>query len=87
MIQASFDYPQRGEPAQASQNVVNDDKDCAEYNSSFSRSLSDIEAAAIPYNPLTTNSNAVVGTLLRRAGIKGVKPVVRAFGFDVDLLP
>ncbi len=80
-----IDYPGAGEQ-QPSQVAVNDDKDCAEYNKSFSGTLGAIEDAAIPYNPLTTNSNATVGTMLRRAGIR-IRPVARAIGFDQTLVP
>lgn len=68
-----------------SQRVVDDDESCDEYNKSFGGSLSAIDAEAIVYNPLTTNSNAVVRTLLERAGISTPKPIVWVPGWNTKL--
>ncbi|WP_218082509.1 hypothetical protein [Anthocerotibacter panamensis] len=47
-----------------------------------------IEAAGIPYNPLTTNSNSTVNTALRNVGIEPRLPAgVWAPGTDTQLIP
>jgi len=81
------DYPKRGEPPQVTQTVVDDKKDCKEYEDSFTKTLDEIKAKKIPYNPLTTNSNAVAYTMLENAGITGVRASVTVIGFGLNLAP
>ncbi len=64
---------------------MDNDESCDSYNKSFSSTLDLITSKNIPYNPLTTNSNAVVRTMLERAGVKNVKPVVWAPGWNTTL--
>jgi hypothetical protein len=68
-------------------NVLSDDKPCDKYNQSFGLTLQRIDAKGIPYNPFTTNSNAVVGTALRQADLPLAPRPVWAPGFNRNLLP
>ena len=45
-----------------------------------------IEGMSIQYEPATTNSNSVVGTMLRMCGCDQTKPTYTAPGFDKDLV-
>jgi RHS repeat-associated protein len=54
-------------------------------NNSFVDELQLIDAADIPYNPFTTNSNAVVRTLLQSAGLNPSNPPVSAPGWNTRL--
>jgi hypothetical protein len=68
-----------------SSRVVDNDESCDSYNKSFGSTLDLITSKNVPYNPFTTNSNATVRTILERAGIKGVKPIVWAPGWSTRL--
>jgi len=69
------------------QRVLDNDEPCDKYLASFAATASAINAANIAYNPLSTNSNAVVSTMLRRAGIPIPRPAVRAYGWGSTLVP
>ena len=79
-----IDY-QPGTPP--SQRVVDDDAPCDKYNESFKRTADAINGANIAYSPMSTNSNATVTEMLRRAGINVPKPIVKAWGWGTPLLP
>jgi RHS repeat-associated protein len=69
------------------QRVVDNNESCDKYNKSFSATADAINAANIGYNPLTTNSNAVVTEMLRKAGIPVPAPIVLAHGWGTRLIP
>jgi len=54
-------------------------------NTNFSKTLQDIGNASIPYNPLSTNSNAVVRETLERNGFNSGTPPVWAPGWGTPL--
>jgi len=67
--------------------IVNDDKSCESILSSLRGTMRRIDDARIGYNPFEANSNSVVYTLLRRAGL-ATRPLRRnAIAGDVNLLP
>lgn len=80
--EGSVDW-QSGSPP--SSRVVDNDASCDSYNGSFGGTLDAITGQNIPYNPFSTNSNATVRAMLERAGIRGVKPLVRAPGWNTPL--
>jgi hypothetical protein len=62
--------------AQPSMTILNDSESCASYNASFALTLTNILYSNIPYNPFSTNSNAVANTALTNAGLNpGTPPV------------
>jgi RHS repeat-associated protein len=65
--------------------VVDDDKPCDRYHAAFTFALGILANARIPYNPLSTNSNATVGFMLETAQIKYGKPPVWAPGWNTEL--
>ena len=65
--------------------VVDNDAPCDSYNERFSGTLELIGRTNIPYDPFGANSNATVQAMLERAGIRGVKPVVRAPDWNTPL--
>jgi len=69
-----------------SQRLVNNDEPCESYLGSLAETMRLIRNAGIPYNPFSSNSNAVVSTGLKRAGIPLAKPPVLAPGWDTTLL-
>ena len=69
------------------QRVLDNDEPCDKYIASFAATAAAINGANIAYNPLTTNSNAVVSNMLRRAGIPVPRPAVRAYGWGTTLVP
>jgi RHS repeat-associated protein len=79
----TVDY-EAGNPT--STNVVDNDEPCDKYNKSFASTLQSIGDKNMPYNPFTTNSNAVVGTALREAGLSMGKRPVWAPSFERNLL-
>ena len=79
----TIDY-ETGNP---SQTVLDNDDSCDSYNAGFDKALGDIQRAGIPYNPFSSNSNAVVRTVLERSGITPPKPSAWAPGWKTKLLP
>jgi RHS repeat-associated protein len=73
------------EGAPPSVRVVDDDGPCDKYNRSFSRTLSALDRAHVPYNPFTANSNTAVRIMLARSGLTPVKPAARAPGWGTVL--
>jgi hypothetical protein len=67
--------------------LVDDDSSCEKYVKSFERTAERINDAKIPYHALERNSNSVVNTLLRNAGIGGPGLRSRAVAGNVYLLP
>lgn len=65
--------------------VLNDDRPCA-CNSCFKKIIQAINSRGIPYNPLSTNSNATVSTALRECGFGSASPPVWAPGWGTPLL-
>jgi RHS repeat-associated protein len=70
---------------EGSMRVVDDDQPCDRYDAAFTFALGILENARIPYNPLTTNSNAAVRYMLETARIKYGRPPVWAPGWNTDL--
>jgi RHS repeat-associated protein len=66
--------------------LVDDSAPCNGYVASFTHTLAAIANRAIPYNPFTTNSNAVVRELLAKAGLRPGTPIVWAPGWSTVLL-
>jgi hypothetical protein len=58
---------------------------CDAIESQFSRHANDIQRASIPYNPLSTNSNATVREILERSAVPIPQPVVWAPGWNTQL--
>lgn len=73
--------------APPSQTVVDNSDPCDKYNASFAKTLAAIGDAGIPYNPFSSNSNAVVHELLSQAGLNVGKPAVWVPGWNTRLLP
>jgi hypothetical protein len=67
--------------------VVDNSDPCDKYNASFAKTLAAIGDAGIPYNPFSSNSNAVVHELLSQAGLNVGKPAVWVPGWNTRLLP
>jgi RHS repeat-associated protein len=72
-----------GKPPSAS--VLSNDASCGGYNSALAKALGDINKAQIPYNPLSTNSNAVAREIIERAGLSAPSPPVWAPGWSTRL--
>lgn len=72
-----------GMPPSAS--VLSNDASCGGYNSALAKALGDINKAQIPYNPLSTNSNAVAREIIERAGLSVPSPPVWAPGWSTRL--
>jgi len=49
--------------------MLNNDAPCDPFDASFEETMKDIQNASIPYNPISTNSNAVAYEALKRAGL------------------
>jgi RHS repeat-associated protein len=64
--------------------VLNDDQPCA-CNPCFDKILQAIQNSKIPYNPLSTNSNAVISTILQACGFGTPNPPVWAPGWGTTL--
>ena len=58
---------------------------CDSVEAQLSRALNEIEAANIPYNPLSTNSNATAREALERVGYPNVDPAAWAPGWNTQL--
>jgi RHS repeat-associated protein len=58
--------------------LVDDDGPCDKYAKSFKNTIERINAADIPYNLFTQNSNSVANQLLSDAGLGGLRPTRRA---------
>ena len=73
-----------GNPPSANVNV-NPNFSWQVYNQTFVDTLERINSALIPYNPLSTNSNAVARTVLQDSGLNPTKPSGWAPGWDTNL--
>jgi RHS repeat-associated protein len=73
---------QTGSPP--SMNVLNNNEPCG-CNTDFAKAMRDIQNAHIPYNPLSTNSNATVREALERSGFNPGEPPVWAPGWETQL--
>jgi hypothetical protein len=58
---------------------------CNAVEARLDKAMNDIEAANIPYNPLSTNSNATAREALERAGYPNVEPAAWAPGWNTQL--
>lgn len=58
---------------------------CDARDAAFARAADRVEASVIPYNPLSTNSNATARTILESAGIRAPDPSVWAPGYRTEL--
>jgi RHS repeat-associated protein len=65
--------------------VLSNDAPCGPYNSQLNQALNQIQNANIPYNPLSTNSNATVSNALQQAGLPVPTPPVRVPGWGHSL--
>ncbi|MEO8007740.1 MAG: RHS repeat-associated core domain-containing protein, partial [Betaproteobacteria bacterium] len=65
--------------------VMQDDNEPCGCNSAFASTLNNIQNAQIPYNPLSTNSNATARALLQGAGFSPTTPPVWAPGWSTPL--
>ena len=68
-----------------SMTVVNGGLSCSVYNQRLANAVSRVNRAKIPYNPLSTNSNAFVNNALTWSGITPGKPPVWVPGWDTTL--
>ena len=60
--------------------VLDNNAPCGPYDARLGQVMRDIHSAAIPYNPLTTNSNTVAREALERARLNPGRPPVWAQG-------
>ena len=73
------------DPAARSMTVLDNNAPCGPYDARFGQIMRDIQNAAIPYNPVSTNSNAVAREALERAGLSPGRPPVWAPGWNTRL--
>jgi len=73
------------DPAARSMTVLDNNAACGPYDARFEQIMRDIQNASIPYNPLTTNSNAVAREALERAGLNPGRPPVWTPGWNTRL--
>ena len=67
------------------QTVAERPGNCDTIDRDFARHADDIEAAHINYGPLAANSNSTAREILERGGFPGVKPVVWAPSWGIQL--
>jgi RHS repeat-associated protein len=65
--------------------VLQDDNEPCGCNSAFASTLNNIQNAQIPYNPLSTNSNATARAVLQGGGFNPPTPPVWAPGWSTPL--
>jgi len=66
--------------------LILDDNDlCYCYEAALAKIFHDIGQAGVQYGPLTTNSNAVVSSALRKGGFNAGRPPVWAPGWGTPL--
>jgi RHS repeat-associated protein len=71
----TVDWPTPQTPATGGRTYVDNDKPCGCIKSQLDKAMQNINDAGVPYNPLTTNSNATVFRALRELGMSpGVAP-------------
>lgn len=78
------DWPESGQ-ATTAVNLMENDQPCGCLMNCLEQNLRQIDAANIPYNGITSNSNATAYTILRNCGFSPPAPPVLAPGFDYPL--
>jgi hypothetical protein len=81
-LPGTVDY-QTGNPPSVT--VHEDDKPCTCIDEKFSKTLKDIEAAKIPYNPFGPNSNSVAKKTVESGGFSAPTPPVWVPGWNTPL--
>jgi hypothetical protein len=74
-------------PAAVVQHVTTQPGNCDRIDRDFAATANAVENAVIPYNPLSTNSNATARTIIEGAGIAAPRPSEWVPGWDTRLLP
>ncbi len=65
--------------------LLNNSEPCTCVNSSFEQTLQNIQNAQIPYNPLSTNTNATARELIQHGGLPVPVPPVWVPGWSTPL--
>lgn len=74
-----------GASNQISRNALNNNCSCDAYNKQLRNSIAALNAAKIPYNPASTNSNAAANAMLQFLGLSISDVPTGAQGFYTDL--
>lgn len=82
--QLFIDYPNAGGPL-PSMTVLNNSQSCTNYQTQFAQNFLAVQQANIPYNPLSTNSNALIQNTLTNSGLSPGQPPVWAPGWNTPL--
>ena len=80
-VPGTIDY-ETGTPPSVT--VLDDNEPCT-CRADFEKAVRDIQNAQIPYNPLSTNSNATAREVIERGGFKSPTPPVWAPGWSTPL--